>query len=514
MRPASTLAEILDRSAEAHPDRPALIHAHGRTTYAQLLLQVQRLAALLAGLGVSRGDRVALLLGNCPAFPTLHYALTRLGAVPVPINPSLKGSVLRSILERSGARLLATSPALALALREADEVPGGAIEILQVEGAGTRLQPLRCALGVGAHPRWTDVEDVAPLREPSAAQPEDDAVILFTSGTTGQPKGVVLTHRAALIGLDCWAERWSFDERTISLMVAPFFHVVYHPLVLGAHRRGGAAVVLERLSVRAAFQAAERERATAVMGNPAVFQQFLADEFSRQRDLSAVHTVIYGAAPTPPALVREIQSAFPRARLFNCYGLSETASAVSCLGPEDTLSRPHSIGLPHPPVRLSIRDEAGRDLAATEVGEICVAGPNLMRAYFGDPAATAQRLRDGWLRTGDLGYLDREGFLFILDRTDDLIIVTGEKIYPREVENVLFDHPAVADAVVYGVEHPTRGQVVKALVVLHPGADADEMTLRRYCVERMAAVCVPKVIEFAASLPRNPAGKILRRELR
>lgn len=518
LRPkAATLHGILSEGAERYRDRTALIHGDLRLSFGELLELTERFSACVAGLGVKKGDSVALFLANSAMFVIAHYALASLGAVIVPVNVHIGGTMLHYILEKCNAVAVISSPSAVQQIRAMEQIPLSVRAILVAYRGGTEESIWRVGIERPTHgageAAGRPLADFAPLPERSSVDPDDDAVIFFTSGTTGRPKGILVTHRQALIGLDCWADRWGFGPQTVSLMVAPFFHVVYLPLVLGAHRHGGCAVVLEKLSVRTALREVERTSATAIMGNPSVFIQLLNDPRSLEHDLSSLDTLIYGAAPTPVPVIRMLRERFPGVRMYNCYGLSETCSAVSCLGPEDTDTRPDSIGRPHPPMEVAILSENGDPLPAREVGEICCRGLNVMKGYYNSPEETRARFIHGWLKTGDLGYMDESGYLYILDRVDDLIIISGEKIYPSEVEQVLGEHPDVADVAVVGHQHPTKGHLVKAFVVLRDGAIVTEGDLRRFCVDRMSPVCLPKILEIVPSLPRNPGGKILRSAL-
>ena len=513
---AETVAGILIEAEQRSPDAIALIHGERRITYHELRDAVLRFASCLARAGVVKGDAVVLLIGNAPAFPVAHYALATLGAVVVPVNLHLRGKQLAYVLGHCDAKVVITSPSLAEAVRSLDDPPTSMRTLMVLEGSGSQGAPW--LVGIEALPAPGLPETTALLSHDRHGgdrlpAPDDDAIIFFTSGTTGRPKGILVTHRQALVAIDCWADRWQFGPATVSLMVAPFFHVVYNPLVLGAHRHGGAAVALERLSARAAMSEVDRTRATALMGNPAVFMQLLEDPHRSHHDLSSIDTLIYGAAPMPVPVIRELRRSFPAARCYNCYGLSETCSAISCLGPEDTDLKPDSIGRPHPPVQVAILDEAGEPVPQGAVGEISCRGPNVMKGYCGSPEETRKRFLKGWLLTGDLGYLDRDGYLYILDRVDDLIIIAGEKVYPREVEEALFEHPDVIDAAVVGREHPVKGHSVKAFVVLRSGAALREADLRHFCAERLPPAGVPRQFEFVEAVPRNPAGKVLRAAL-
>ncbi|MAF64609.1 MAG: hypothetical protein CMJ84_02965 [Planctomycetes bacterium] len=506
-RAGGTIASILTEAEAAHSSRPALVLDAGTSDFSSLADGARRLAGQLAREGVGPGSRVALLFTNGVAFVTAHYAVALLGAVCVPLNPELDEELTEAILERAGVTCLISSAALADAVRERDAAgakPLGRVVLLE---SGTSLARRAPDGSVES------LEGMASLSHPTPSTPGDPAILFFTSGTTGAPKGVLLTHAQVLFGIDAWAERWSFDEHTRSLMAAPFFHVVYNPLVLGAHRRGGAAVVSSSPAVGSVAATAERHGVTALMGTPALMRQLTSERWSRRHDLSSLESLIYGAAPTPPEVVRALGERFPRARRFNCYGMTETSSALTCLGGEEVAGREDSVGRPHPGVRLRIVGPDGRDLPPGERGEVCASGPNVITAYVDAPALDAERFFGGWLRTGDLGALDGDGRLSLFDRLDDQINVAGEKFYPFQIEEALASQPGVGEVAAVGVADALRGRVVHAFVTTAGAAQLDLEALRRHCIEHLPACIVPRRITLLDELPRNPSGKVERRKL-
>jgi len=517
-RRARTLPEILLEAEARNPESHALCFHDRVLTYHDVREGVGRLANALAGLGVGRGKCVAIALGNTPGFVLAYYAVTSLGAIAVPFNPEAPASVLDFVLRHTAAVALIATTRLVDDMRSAGvPLPGpGRVVLLFNEfeqpGEGASLAVLDDATSV-REATWHPLADLAPRDGQPSVSPDDDAAIFFTSGTTGRPKGVLMTHSQALTGIDCWASCWKWNERTISMMVAPTAHVGFHPMVLGTHRRGGAAVLLDRLTVRSAFLEVERRRVNALFCNPSVWTQFLRDRRSRERDLSSVETVLYGAASMPAAAVLELQDSFPDARLYNCYGQTETCGAISFLGPDSIRSHAGSIGIPHPPVEVRILDASGAPVPDGEPGEICCRGENVMKGYFRAPDETRRRFHGDWLRTGDIGYSATDGFLYVLDRLDDLIMISGVKIYPREVENVLMEHPEIAEVAVVGVANERKGHVVMAFVVPTRGARLKEADLRHFCSHRLAPLCVPKLIRIVETLPRNHAGKVVRSAL-
>ena len=506
-RASGTIASILLDAERAHPTRPALFVGDEVATFSDLARGARRLGGHLAAEGVGPGRRVALLLPSGAAFVTAHYATALLGAVVVPIHPELDPRLTQAILERSDATCVIGSAALVDGLSARGTFGERPVSLVVLEEMGVTLG-LR-APGGGFSP----LERSPLLADPSPAAEDDPAVLFYTSGTTGEPKGVLLTHAQVLFGVDAWAERWGLDEQTRSLMAAPFFHVVYNPLVLGAHRRGGATVVPPSPAVQSVTAAVERGRVTALMGTPALMRQLVNERWSNRHDLSSLVCIIYGAAPTPPDVVRALGERFPAARRFNCYGMTETSSALTCLGGKEVAGRESSVGFPHRGVRLRIVGPDGSDLPVGERGEVCARGPNVILTYLDAPALDRERFLEGWLRTGDIGMLDDEGCLTLLDRVDDQINVAGEKYYPFQVEEVLAAAPGVADVAAVGVADVLRGQVVHAFVTRASEVEIDLEALRRRCIECLPACIVPRRITLLDALPRNPSGKILRREL-
>jgi acyl-CoA synthetase (AMP-forming)/AMP-acid ligase II len=465
---------------------------------------------VLSRLGAGRGEKVALLLENSPEFIAAHYALASLGAVIVPLNQYLPVHAQADALDMCGATLAVTRPSFWRALEDSGrQTPLRRALLLESRDGGLWVQTVARGSGGAADPQALDGLPEDPV--PGGPGPDDDGVLFLTSGTTGTPKGIRVTHRQVLFGLDAWVTKWAYRAETVSLMVAPFFHVVYNPLVLGAHRRGGAVAIPASLQMRAVMREVEHSRVTSIMGTPFFYMQFLNDR-AQARDLSTIDTVIYGAAETPVPVIRSLQRRFPAARLFNCYGLTEACSAVSCLGSDELFGRESSVGRAHPGVEISIRDDEHKELPPGEPGQVCCRGPNVITGYYKAPQADATRFRDGWLLTGDIGYLDREAFLYLLGRSDDLMNVGGDKAYPCDVENVLHGHPDVLDAAVSVIPDPARGQVVKAYIVPREGR-VDLADLKRFCIQNLSAAFVPRVFALVQALPRNPSGKIVRRQL-
>lgn len=512
---SDTIDGILFAAEAAFPERPALIATDRAWSYRQLAASTREIAGRLKAEGVDAGDHVALLLDNSVEFVVAHYALAAIGAVIVPLNTRLRGTVLDGSLALSDPLGIVTSDAR---VGDVEALPSTA-------SRARRVFVLDCGDREQTSPRLDVVTDGDARRdghEASHSLAADDfagreidepAVLFATSGTTGAPKGIRLSNRQVLFGIDAWINRWEFSERTASAMVAPFFHVVYNPLVLGAHRRGAAAVILDNLQVRFVAAAVERHSVTAIMGTPFFYAQLLNDARSLERDLSSLETLIYGAAPCPVPTIRALRSRFPEARLYNCYGLTETSSAVSCLDPAELEGREASVGRPHPGVEVSVRDGDDRPVPTGTVGEVYCRGVNVIDSYFRSTAPPERHFHDGWLRTGDIGRLDGDSYLYLMGRSDDVINIGGEKIYPHDIEAVLHQHPDVLEAAVALVAGTRREQVIKAFVVPSDRGTLDACQLRRHCLQQLPAALVPKMFETVVELPRNPSGKILRCKL-
>jgi len=378
---------------------------------------------------------------------------------------------------------------------------------------------------------WGRLPD-APLPDVELG-PEDDATILYTSGTTGRPKGALGTHRNMTSNIGAGgisaarnflragqplpeADPHELPQR-VGLLVVPFFHATGLSATLGpTMNAGGKIVLMRRWEPEQAMQLIEREKVQSTGGVPTIAWQLIEHPLRKNYDLSSLESVSYGGAPSAPELVRKIRETFPGSAPGNGWGMTETSATATSHGGEDYERRPDSCGPPVPVTDLKIMDVEGqRELPIGEVGELWCKGPQVVRGYWNKPEATAQTFHDGWVRTGDLARLDDEGFCFIIDRAKDMLIRGGENIYCIEVENVLYDHPAIMDAALVGLPHKTLGEEPAAVVTLKPGAEATERELRAFVAERLAAFKVPvKVLFLTETLPRNANGKILKNELK
>jgi long-chain acyl-CoA synthetase len=503
--------------ARARGDATFLVYEDERRSFAEVMAEVDAIAACLASrFGVRPGDRVAIALRNYPEWVSSFAAVTSIGAIAVCLNAWWTADELAYGLEDSGARVLVADrerleravPCLgrlgvrAIAVRAPGELPEG-------------VERLEAVLEPGA--RMPEVE----------IGPDQDALILYTSGTTGHPKGAVSTHRAVISALVAFACRAAVNAATSPprephpyppcfILTVPLFHVTgLVPVMLGCFAGGHRLVMMYKWSPERALELVERERVTHFVGVPTMAWDLLESPDFARRDTSSLQNVGGGGAPAPPELVHRIDASFARGRPNIGYGMTETnAYGPQNLG-DDYVRRPRSTGRAIPIMEIRIVDERGRKVPTGEIGEICFRGANLFRGYWGKPEASAEALVDGWLRSGDLGRLDAEGFLTIEDRKKDMVLRGGENVYCAEVEAALYEHPGVHEAAVFGLPHPRLGEEVAAAVVPKAGALLEEGELRRHVAERIAAFKVPSVWEIRGErLPRTATGKILKRSLR
>jgi long-chain acyl-CoA synthetase len=508
-------------------DAEFLVQGDHRLTYAEHNALVRRAAAELLARGVEPGDRVALLSANTVDWVVMFWACAGMGAVCVPLNAWWKADELEFGLQDSGTRVLfCDEKRWAIARDVVDRLP----ELEHVFVTGLDVPDGR------AEPASALFEGDDPGRLPSVEVDEDDLLaILYTSGTTGRPKGATLTHRQAIANLQnifcvgiatagrgSSAAEKSRGLRPTTLLVVPLFHVTGCLSTMTLNYAQGAKLVLMppgRFDPDLAMATIEREQVTSFGGVPTIMWRIVESPNFEQYDLSSVVRASYGGAPAAPELVQRIHERFPavRSTLTTAYGLTETASVATSNSGEDYRTHPGSVGRAVPTVELRVVDPAGNDVPTGETGEIWMRGPTVMiRGYWNRPDATAAAVTpDGWFRTGDIGRLDADGFLDLVDRAKDMIIRAGENVYCVEIEQVLFEHPDVVDAAVVGVAHKVLGEEVKAVVQLRAGSTVGTKEIQSWCSDRLANFKVPEYVELRDEpLPRNPAGKILKNQLR
>jgi long-chain acyl-CoA synthetase len=526
------LRSIVEAS-RAHGERIFLVYEDERVSFEAFHRAVAALAAQLATDGVKKGDRVAVIMRNLPEWVVAFYAAASLGAVVTPLNAWWTGPELEYGLTDSGSKVVIMDAEryerLVEHLPNCPDLVRAYVSRSNEEIAHPQVTRLESVLGGANH--WINLPD-QPLPDVEIL-PDDDATIFYTSGTTGKPKGALATQRAvnsnimagAVAGARAFLRRGEAPPQPdpeapqrSSLISIPFFHVTGCMAVLNPSLFGGAKLVMMyKWDVIRAFELIEREKIQSAGGVPTIAWQLIEHPARANYDLSSLESVSYGGAPSAPELVRKIKETFPKSAPGNGWGMTETCATVTTHGAEDYANRPDSCGPAVPVSDLEIRDPAdGKTvLAANQVGELWARGPQVVKGYWNKPEATAQTFVDGWVRTGDLARLDEEGFCYIIDRAKDMLIRGGENIYCIEIENVLYDHPAVMDAAIVGIPHRTLGEEPAAVVTLKPGAEATEDELRAHVAEHLAAFKVPVKVRFwHETLPRNPNGKILKNELK
>ncbi len=520
-------------NGRAFASREFLVYEDDRVTFEGFHRAVAALAEQLAADGVGKGDRVAVIMRNLPEWPVAFFAAVSLGAIVTPLNAWWTGPELQYGLADSGSKVaIVDSERLERIVGHLPDCPDLQV-VYAVRNPDAGEHPrVRCLEDiVGAPGSWIDLPD-RPLPA-TPIHPDDDATIFYTSGTTGRPKGALGTHRTMTTnvmtggaGLARPFLRRGEQPPTpspdapqkVTLLVVPMFHVTGCSATLGpALNNGGKLVLMRKWDALEGMKLIERERVTTTGGVPTIAWQLIEHPERASYDLSSIEGISYGGAPSAPELVRRIKEVWPTASAGNGWGMTETSATFTSNGSDDYVNRPDSCG-PAPAVgemKIMTVDAPFRQLAAGEVGELWCKGPMVVKGYWNKPEATAQTFVDGWVRTGDLARIDEDGFCFIIDRAKDMLIRGGENIYCIEVENVLYDHPAIMDAALIGVPHRTLGEEPAAVVTLKPGAQASEQELRAFVADRLAAFKVPiRVAFWHETLPRNANGKIMKSELK
>ncbi len=506
---------LINRAVKEYPEHLALVYRDHRRTFRELNERVTRLANGILGLGIKKGDRVGMLLRNCCEFIETDFALSKTGIVRVPLNARLTGSDHEYMLNDSGANTLIFGE--------------GFTEV--VETIRPNLKTVRHWISVseGYSKKSTlqalDYENL--LKKSSSAEPggevteEDLHTLFYTSGTTGKPKGAMLTQKSwANVAINLVLDYGPMTEEDVILNTQPLSHGAGF-FVLPYFIRGGTNVLLPEFKPSTVFETIEREKVTVLKLVPSMLYQLLEAPEKTRYNLTTLHSIIYGGSPIAvPRLIEAVK--FFGKKLVQLYGQGEVPMCISTLsgkdhiieGPEKVVKRLSSAGKPCLNVEVRVVNEEGKDSGAGEVGEVIVRGYHMMEGYWNLPEATSETIRDGWVHTGDLGYFDSEGFLFLVDRIRDVIISGAFNIYPKEIEDVIVTHPKVKEAVVIGVPDEKWGEAVKAVVVLKAGAQAEEQEIIDYCRDHMASFKKPKSVDFIKELPRNPYGKIQKTALR
>ncbi|MGD8192174.1 long-chain-fatty-acid--CoA ligase [Brevibacillus ginsengisoli] len=495
------LNENLKRSATMYPDRDAIIYNQEKITYAQLNHHVDKLAAGLISRGIRKGDRVALVLGNSLEFVSAYYGILRTGAVVVPINPIFSAREIEYILSNCEAQAVVALGALEQVIAPMQErLPHVQFVVYtgEVEGPTSFASLLEAS-----HGETTSMPDTTP---------DDLAVILYTSGTTGNPKGAMLTHQNMASNAEALHPLFQLTKEDRVVAVLPIFHVFCMTVCLNSPIALGAAVIIiPKFSPAHVLEIIREEKATLFAGVPTMYNFLLQYPEGRAQDFESIRLCVSGGSSMPVELLYRFEEKY-QTIVLEGYGLSE-AAPVTTFNPLGGTRKSGSVGVEIAGVSNKIVDDEGNEVPRGEVGELAVKGPNVMKGYLGMPEATAQVLKNGWLFTGDMAMMDDEGYVYIVDRKKDLILVGGYNVYPREVEEVLYQHPSVIEVAVIGVPDQEYGEAVKAFVARKSEETTSE-ELIQFCEEKMAKYKVPRMIEFVSDLPKNTTGKILRKALR
>jgi long-chain acyl-CoA synthetase len=489
------VANLMVDTAERSGERPALRLGDVVVTYAALDDASTRVAGLLREQGVGPGDRVGVMLPNTPQFAALYYGVLRAGAVVVPMNVLLKTREVAFYLSNSEASLLFAWHGFAA------EASGGAAE------AGVKVVEVEPGAFMSL------LADTPPDEQVVDRDGTDTAVILYTSGTTGTPKGAELTHAGLTRNAEVARQLFSLGPDDVVFGALPLFHAFGQGCSLNATMAGGGSLaLLSRFEPTTALETIDQHGVTVFMGVPTMYGALLNHPGRQDYDVSRLRMCVSGGAALPVEVLRGFEAAFG-CIILEGYGLSET-SPVASFNHAERVRKPGSIGTPIEGVEMKVAGDDGGDLPAGEVGEIMIRGHNVMKGYWRRPDATAEAISaDGWFRTGDLAFIDEDGYFFIVDRKKDLIIRGGYNVYPREIEEVLYEHPAVAECAVVGIPHPDLGEEVGAAVALKPDATTTVEELREYARGQVAAYKYPRRIWLLDRLPKGPTGKILKREI-
>jgi len=489
------LAENLSRSAEEHPDNVAMKHDDAELSYKHLDAAASGVANLLAERGVEAGDRVGIMLPNVPYFPVCYYGVLKLGAVVVPMNVLLKKREVAFYLSDPEAKAVFAWHDFAEAAEAGAEEADSEL-ILVKPGEFEEL--------IGSVDHTFDLVE---------RDDDETAVILYTSGTTGKPKGAELTHSNLAKNVELAGSLFDMNDEAVLLGALPLFHSFGQTCAMNTAVANGATLTLiPRFDPEKALEIIQRDKVTVFQGVPTMYAAMLNHPDREDYDVSSLEVCASGGSAMPVEVMKAFEEAFD-AKILEGYGLSETSPVASFNHP-DKERKPGSIGTPIEGVEMKVVDDDGNEVEQGEPGEIVIRGHNVMKGYWNRPEENDEAIdSDGWFRTGDMATVDEDGYFFIVDRKKDLIIRGGYNVYPREIEEVIYEHPAVREAAVIGVPHDDLGEEVGAAVALKDGEEVSEDELRDYVKENVAAYKYPRKVWFVDELPKGPTGKILKREI-
>ena len=527
-----TLRALLEHGRAAYGDKDYLVYQDERVTFEALARAVEHFSgALMTEMGISKGDRVAISMRNYPQWAVAFWSCAVLGAIATPLNSWWTGDELAYGLENSGAKIAIVDEQLHARMVEHGEAGKTVERVIVARASGPSLPGGAKSMEtyIGTANSWGSLEPIG--LPPVSIGPDDPATIMYSSGTTGRPKGVLATSRGIVSNMhnslanqvraflrrgEAPPEPDPTAPQRVTLLSIPFFHATGAFAVLVPNMfSGGRVVTMYKWDAGEALPIIAREKVTAIGGVPAIAWQVLEHPDREKYDLSSIEAVSYGGAPSAPELVSTIKRVFKEATPANGWGMTETCATATLNLAEDYVNRPDSAGLPGPAMDLKIVGSDGQTLPAGEIGELWCRGPSNAVAYWNNPDATASTFIDGWVVTGDLARLDEEGFVYIVDRAKDMLIRGGENVYCIEVENALYEHPAIMDAAVVGIPHKVLGEEVGAVVQMAPGKSVSVEELKAHVGKQLAAFKVPVQIDIQSDpLPRNANGKILKKDLR
>ena len=492
------IAEKLKAVSETHPERVITSFNGKEISYGDFYSKSENLARYFQDLGYAKDDILAFCLMNSDSFLICYYACHIGGFTALPINTKLTAPEVNYILAHSEAKGLIYDERLADVF---DSLEG-------------KLPALQHKMVIN-HEFTRIIDGERRTLEIREALDDDTAVVFYTSGTTGRPKGVMLTNKNVAAIAEIWSESMEMDHNDRMHIVAPLFHcAASHVFSIPVIYQGGMVIIEESFSPEATIRTMEQQRATLFFGVPAMYSILLNTPSLEKADLSNLRLFCYGAAPMPYELVKKVKALYPDVKVQNLYGQTENSPGATTLKDRHALSKIGSVGEALPQTEVKVMDEFGKSLPMGQVGEIAVKGPQVMKGYLKNDEETARTIKEGWMYSGDLGRFDEDGLLYIVDRKKDMIIRGGENIYPLEVEEVLYTMPEVLEAAVIGIPHEVYGEVVKAFIVLKEGQQLTEQAVRDSCKKQLASFKIPAAIEFLDTLPRNASGKVLKTVLR
>jgi len=508
--------DFLAISSAICPNRAAIVFEGERYSFAELSARVNNLAASMARLGIGKGDRVGLLQVNCPACMEVYFAVTRLGAIYIPLNFRAKADELSYMINNSGTKLVFVGERYLEMVASIRPRFTGEVMLATLENQHEGMHYYRDMVE-----KTADAETLADICD------DDTAVLMYTAGTTGFPKGVMLSHNSFGIYMLENVTPADPDAEERNILTVPLYHIAGMQAMMAAVYGGRTVIMQRQFDPVGWMELVQSEKANRAMMVPTMLKQLMDHPDFGKYDLSSIRVITYGAAPMPLEVIRQAIKVFPGASFINAFGQTESASTITALGPDDhnisgtpeevekKLKRLTSIGKPLSDVEIKIADEDGKKLGPGKVGEIVVRGPRVMSGYWDEQDKSRKTLdKEGWLHTGDMGYVDEDGYYYLAGRSKDMIIRAGENISPGELEEVLNAHPAIEDAAIIGVPSDEWGEEPKAIVVLKKGQACTAEEVMEYCRGKLASYKRPRYVEFVDELPRNTMGKVLKRVLR